>query len=152
MWAVSLPPICFWHAKKDIIYAWIVHRWIDFRELAQPVWFWFLCLLTQPSSYEFFIRRDTFILVFWNFFGDQHIALKSYNNFHTTTFVLKRLLVNLIQPRRVTHRWKSLVDWSFRDFSRGNNNKTLLFKINSSDYQVVITFSFKVHQNHIKIK
>ena len=21
MWAVSLPPICFWHAKKDVIYA-----------------------------------------------------------------------------------------------------------------------------------
>ena len=41
MWAVSLPPICFWHAKKDIIYAWIVHRWIVnhwivYCELAKP--------------------------------------------------------------------------------------------------------------------
>ena len=41
MWAVSLPPICFWHAKKNIIYAWIVHRWIVnrwvvYREQAQP--------------------------------------------------------------------------------------------------------------------
>ena len=42
MWAVSLPPICFWHARKDIIHAWIVHlwivnRWIVYRELAQPI-------------------------------------------------------------------------------------------------------------------
>ena len=27
---------CLWHAKKDILYAWIVHCWILYRELAQP--------------------------------------------------------------------------------------------------------------------
>ena len=46
------------------MHRWIVNRWIVYRELAKPVWFWFLCLQTQASSYEFFIRRDTFILVF----------------------------------------------------------------------------------------
>ena len=29
--------VCLWHAKKDIIYAWIVHRWIVYCELAQPI-------------------------------------------------------------------------------------------------------------------
>ena len=29
-------PVCLWHAKKDIVHAWIVHLWIVYRELVQP--------------------------------------------------------------------------------------------------------------------
>ena len=42
MWYRLYPPASFlWHAKKDIIYAWIVHpwtvnRWIVYHELAKP--------------------------------------------------------------------------------------------------------------------
>ena len=32
-----IPPlVSLWHAKKAIIYAWIVHRWVVYCELAQP--------------------------------------------------------------------------------------------------------------------
>ena len=37
------PPVCLWHPKKDVIYAWIMHQWmvnhwIVYCELAQPLW------------------------------------------------------------------------------------------------------------------
>ena len=37
-------PFCLWHTKKVIIYTWIAHRWIVYRELAQPPsgMFWFM--------------------------------------------------------------------------------------------------------------
>ena len=65
MWAVALPPICFWHAKKDIIYAWIVHRWIVnrwivYRELAQPL------ILTDFHYTQLCSEKFLFGIIFLN--------------------------------------------------------------------------------------
>ena len=36
MKATTLAPVCSWYAKIDLIYAWIMNRWIVYRERAQP--------------------------------------------------------------------------------------------------------------------
>ena len=42
------PPVCLWHVKKGITYAWIAPRWIVYRELAQPY-----CSIIQANQGQF---------------------------------------------------------------------------------------------------
>ena len=73
-------PVCLWHAKKDTIYARIVHRWIAnrwnlYHELAKPcknLFFWeslFFFFTKESRVYKFrcqlFFSLICFTFLYW---------------------------------------------------------------------------------------
>ena len=106
MWAVSLPPICFWHAKKDIIYSWIVLRWI--------VNLWIVYSSTRSQS--------SFAT-----FRDKHISLRSIS--FMTTILLESSMTGYtplwLKLKPITLLSKSiftLIKKNLRDLVVGNDD------------------------------
>ena len=91
-WDVPLSPVCLWACKERYNYAWIVHRWIVYRGLAQPL-FTLISFRSLADVHSFGYVFFSWKLLCWKNFqkrfpatahfgrGRWIISFKSFNKF-----------------------------------------------------------------------